>query len=143
MKINIDDTRYLKAEDIKHKDILVIDSEGKWQDSATFKNEDGEPSREFRVNLKLPNGEVRNTSLRSTNVRLLGQSLGDESADWIGKEVRAWKTKSEKAKSGFVYLFVPIDWERDDTGEWIKPQERVSEHRGGVDYSQDSSDVAF
>ena len=123
-KINIDDTKYLKGEDINHKDIVVIASEGIWQDS-NFKDDEGNPQREFRIHFKLPNGETKSTTLRSTNVKFIGKAFGDETNDWIGKELRAWKTKSDKAKSGFVYLFVPTNWERDDTGEWVIPEAEV------------------
>ena len=129
MKINIDDTRYLKTEDIKHRDIVLIESEGVWQDS-NFKDEEGNPQSEFRIHFKLGNGEVRSTTLRSTNVKLLGKSLGVETKAWVGKELRAWKTKSEKAKAGFVFLFVPTDWERDDTGEWVIP------NKAGIEISK-------
>jgi len=124
MKINLSDEKYLNSEtDLKHKDVVVIATEGKWQASDTFKDDEGNPSREFRIDFKLPNGEIRNTTLRSTNVKLIGKVIGDETANWIGKELRAWKTKSEKAKAGFVFLFVPTDWDRDDTGEWVVPDE--------------------
>lgn len=123
MKIQINDTRYLdNATDVSHKAILTIDSEGKWQESQRFKKEDGSPQNEFRINLRLPNGDVRNTTLNWMNVKLLVSAFGDETSTWVNREVRAWKTKSEKAKSGFIYLYVPTDWERDDTGEWIKPE---------------------
>src|SRR3990167_5665281 len=119
MKINLDDTRFLNSqEDVNHRDIVTIDSEGKWQES-NFKDEDGNPQNEFRINFVLESGETRSTTLRSTNVRLLGGAFGDETKEWIGKKVRALKTKSEKAKAGYVFVFAPVDYERDDTGEWI------------------------
>jgi len=123
MKINIDDTAFINNEsDMKHKDIVVIETEGKWQESMRFKKEDGTPQNEFKINFKLKNGEVKNTTLNWTNVKLLVTSFGDETSAWIGKELRAWKTKSEKAKLGYSYLYVPSDWNRDDTGEWIMPE---------------------
>jgi hypothetical protein len=125
MKINIDDTKFLTSDDISHKDILVIESEGKWQESARFKKEDGTPQNEFRINFKISSGEVRNTTLSWTNVKLLVKAFSDETSDWVGKEIRAWKTKSEKAKSGFTFVYVPVDWERDDTGEWIIPDTKI------------------
>lgn len=137
MKINIDDTKFLKTEDIKHKDVVKVESEGVWQDS-NFKDEDGNPQREFRIHFKLGNGETRSTTLRSTNVRLLGKAMGDETRDWVGKELRAWKTKSEKAKAGYVFIYVPTDWERDDTGEWIIPQNEQSVEE--VSYPQGEPD---
>ena len=126
MKINLSDEKYLNSEtDLKHKDTVIIATEGKWQASDTFKDDEGNPSREFRIDFKLPNGEIRNTTLRSTNVKLIGKVFGDETKNWIGKELKAFKTKSEKAKAGFVFLYVPTDWDRDDTGEWIIPNETL------------------
>lgn len=123
MKINIDDTKFMKKdEDIKHKDIVTISSEGLWETSEKFKKEDGTPSNMFKINLRLANGEDRSTTLNWTNVKLLVQAFGDDTITWIGKEIRAWKTKSEKAKGGFTFLYVPIDWNRDDTGEWQMPE---------------------
>jgi len=122
MKININNTKFInKEEDIKHKDIVTLMSEGVWEDSA-FKKEDGSATKQFIINVKLSNGEERSTSLNWTNVKLLVSAFGDETTSWINKEVRAWKTKSEKAKTGFIYVYVPTDWDRDDTGEWIIPQ---------------------
>lgn len=144
MKISINDTKFLdNATDVSHKAVLTIESEGKWQESLRFKKEDGSPQNEFRINLKLPNGDVRNTTLNWTNVKLLVSAFGDETITWVGKEVRAWKTKSEKARSGFTYLYVPTDWERDDTGEWIKPQveQAVDEKISPGDENIDLSDI--
>jgi len=121
MKIDTNMAKFLdNSVDIVHKDILTIDSEGKWQQSIRFKKEDGTPTNEFRINLKLKNGEIRNTTFNWTNVKMLVEAFGDETAEWVGREVRAWKTKSEKAKIGYSFLFAPIDWSRDDTGEWEK-----------------------
>src|SRR3990167_9002888 len=139
MKINIDDTKFIGAEDVKHRDVVVIESEGIWQDS-NFKDEDGNPQKEFRIHFKLGNGETRSTTLRSSNVKLIGKSFGTETKDWIGKELRAFKTKNEKAKAGFVFLYVPTDWDRDDTGEWVVPEgsqesaERVTTDGDGIPF---------
>ena len=133
MKINLDDTRFLNSqEDVNHRDIVTIDSEGKWQES-NFKDEDGNPQNEFRINFVLESGETRSTTLRSTNVRLLGGAFGDETKEWIGKKVRAWKTKSEKAKAGYVFVFAPVDYERDDTGEWIIPKKEEVDDTESID----------
>ncbi len=118
-KININQTKFLnKDKDIVHKDILTIANEAVWEDSARFKRPDGTPQSQFNIEFTLKNGDLRETALNWTNVKLLVTAFGDDSVSWIGKEVRAWKTKSEKAKSGFSYVFVPIDWTRDDMGEW-------------------------
>lgn len=119
MKININNTRFLNTEeDIKHKDVVTLVDGGMWEESTRFKKKDGTPSNSFKINIKLTNGEIRQATLNWTNVKLLVKAFSDESDNWIGKEVRAWKTKSEKAKSGFVFVFVPTDWVRNDIGEW-------------------------
>lgn len=123
MKININDTKFLDKEaDIKHKDIVTLLTEGVWEESVKFKKDDGTPSNQFNIKLKLGNGEERSTILSWANVKLLVKAFGDETASWVDKEVRAWKTKSEKAKTGFVFVYVPTDWDRDDTGEWVIPE---------------------
>jgi hypothetical protein len=134
MKISINDTKYVdNASDVKHKDIVTIASEGKWEESS-FKKEDGSPQNVFKVNLKLQNGELRNATLNWTNVKILVTVFGEETETWVGKEVRAWKTKSDKAKLGFTFLYVPTDWNRDDTGEWIKPEAETQESpKAGVE----------
>lgn len=121
MKIDMNSTKFLdNATDVKHKDVVTIASEGKWQESNRFKKEDGTPTNEFRVNLKLANGDIRNTTLNWTNVKMLVSGFGDETANWVGKEVKAWKTASERAKAGYTFLFAPLTWERDETGIWTK-----------------------
>lgn len=121
-KINISDNKFLdKEKDIKHKDVVTIATEGHWEQSTKFKKEDGTPANQFEISLTLSNGESRDTIFSLANLKLLGKAFGDETADWIGKEVRAWKTKSEKANTGYVYVYAPLDWDRDDTGEWVIP----------------------
>lgn len=121
MKININNEKFLdKEKDIKHKDTVTLASEGIWEDSKNYKKEDGTPNKQFNINIKLNNEEIRSTTISFANIKLLVMAFGDETESWVGKEVRAWKTKSEKAKTGYVYVYVPIDWDRDDTGEWIK-----------------------
>ena len=135
MKINIDDTKFMKKdEDIKHKDVVTVASEGVWEESERFKKDDGTPSKMFKIHFKLANGEDRSTTLNWTNVKLLVEAFGDDTLDWIGKEVRAWKTKSEKEKGGFTLLYVPTDWNSDDTGEWIIPENsQVSKKNDDID----------
>lgn len=121
-KININDNKFLnKEEDLKHKDVVTIADEGNWEQSTKFKKDDGTPANQFAITIKLANGENRSTIFSLANLKLLGKAFGDDTADWVGKEVRAWKTKSEKAVTGWVYIYAPIDYDRDDTGEWVIP----------------------
>jgi len=122
--IKINDTKYLNREtEIKHKDIIVLENEGAWEESDNFKKPDGTPSNQFSILIRLSNGDIRSTIFNWTNVKLLAKAFGNDSANWVGKELRAWKTKSEKAKSGYSFMYVPTDWERNDIGEWIVPGE--------------------
>lgn len=119
MKININNTKFLNTtEDLKHKDTVTLVDGGRWEESTRFKKKDGTPSNSFKIKLKLINNEVREATLNWGNVKLLVKAFGDESENWVEKEVRAWKTKSEKAKTGFTFIFVPIDWTRNDMGVW-------------------------
>lgn len=122
MKLEINNTKFLnKKDEINHKDVVTISSEGQWIESKTFKKEDGSVSNQFDINITLPDGEERSTTLNWSNIKLLALAYGKETKEWVGKKVKAWKTKSEKAKLGFTYVYVPTDWERDETGEWIIP----------------------
>lgn len=123
MKININNTKFLNKEtDIKHKDIVTIASEGAWEVSSIYKKEDGTPSNQFEITIKLENEEVRGTVLSYKNLSTLVSIWGDETSLWVGKKLRAWKTSSDRAKLGYTYFYVPTDWTRDDTGEWIIPE---------------------
>ncbi len=143
MKLNLNQEKFLdKEKDIKHKDIVEFVTEGEWTESRRYKKEDGTPSNQFDINIKLANGEIRSTSLGWNNLKLLGEAWGDETSSWIGKQVRAWKTKSERAKTGFIFVFAPISWDRDDTGEWIVPEgERKSEEQSLEESAPDEDDI--
>lgn len=138
MKITINNTKYLNKEtDIKHKDIVTLATEGQWEESQTFKKDDGTPANQFAITIKLDNGEERGTILSWANVKLLVSAFGDETSEWVGKKLRAWKTKSEKAKTGYIYLYAPVEWDRDDTGEWVKngqENQSVDEDEPFVDF---------
>lgn len=122
MKITVNTTKFLDTKnDIKHKDIITFLDEGNWEESTKFKKEDGTPSNSFKIKIELSNMGARTATLNWTNLKLLVSAWGDDTKEWIGKTARAWKTKSEKAKAGFTFYFVPVDWDRDDTGEWIIP----------------------
>lgn len=112
-------------------------TEGQWEESQKFKKEDGSPSNNFNITIKLDNGEERGTILSWLNVKLLVSELGDETSEWVGQKLRAWKTKSEKAKIGYTYFYVPVGWDRDDTGEWVKngqENQSVDEDEPFVDF---------
>lgn len=122
-KINLNSNKFLDKEvDIKHKDIVTIATEGEWNQSTKYTKDDGTPSNQFEITITLANGENRDTIFSMANLKLLAKVFGEDTSSWVGQQVRAWKTKSEKAVTGFVYFYAPISWERDDTGEWVIPE---------------------
>jgi len=96
--------------------------------------------------IKLTNEEVREATLNWGNIKLLVNAFGDDTDTWIDKEVRAWKTKSEKAKTGFVFVFVPTDWTRNDMGVWEDAEgneinvEEVKTAPSGTERDEDDAD---
>lgn len=132
--INVNKTKFLDREkEIKHKDVIEFATEGGWKNSAKYTKEDGSPSQQFEIDVKLDNGEIRCTVLNWANIKLLVTAFGEATEGWVGKKVRAWKTKSEKAKLGYIFAYVPTDWERDDTGEWIIPEKESQAPNEKVD----------
>ena len=105
MKINLDDTKFLGKDDVQHKSVLMIQSEGVWQDS-NFKDEDGNPQKEFRIHFQLGNGETRSTSLRSSNVSYLVQSLETKQKSGLVKKLELGKQRV-KRPSLVSCLFTP------------------------------------
>lgn len=119
MKINLNSTKFLNnATDIKHKDIITLVDGGRWEESTRFKKKDGTPSNSFKINIKLTNDEVRDATLNWKNVKLLVHAFGDETDLWADKKVMAWKTASENAKLGYVFIFAPIGYKRNEMMEW-------------------------
>ena len=109
---------FLKEGDLKHKEEITILDAGKWTKSKKFTKEDGTPTEQFEITVRLPNGEDRTVTFSWTTLKNLAPVFGEDSEDWIGKKVRAWRTASTKAKSGFTWVFAPVEWIRDDMGVW-------------------------
>lgn len=129
--------KFIKSDEINHKDIVTINTEGGWEESERFTKDDGTPANQFNIELELPNGEVRSANFNMAQLGILAKAFGKDSAGWVGKQVRAWKTVSAKAKAGFIYLYAPVDWTRDDTGEWVVPAAPVSEAPTTLDTAPD------
>lgn len=94
-------------EDINNGDIVTIQDEGK-----VITGEYGDRSV---FNIKTKNGE-RLLSFNQTTMNYIIDALGDETAQWIGKEVKVWIVKSNVGGKmrDVVYLTAP-DWvERED-----------------------------
>lgn len=77
---------YLKSDDVKQGDKVVIITEGEWVSSAKYTYPDGTPRKDFL--LKVDHGGVeKDFRLNATNKKALVKAYGEETAEWVGKIV--------------------------------------------------------
>lgn len=85
-----DQSRHLKAKDLKGREIAVAISE---VTSDEFDSRDGGKERLGVVFFK---GGVKGLVLNKTNVRYLIDQFGQDSDDWLGKEVVLYSVSTQK-----------------------------------------------
>ncbi len=69
------------------------------------------------------NGE-KNYPINQKSINILIEAFGDDSKDWVGKEVNVLTLKGTFAgKRGIASYLVTEGWVLDDWGELVKPQE--------------------
>ncbi len=78
---------YLKTENIKQNDIITILNEGELVASSRFTYNNGEPRKDFILKVKHNDSEC-DVRINATNKKVLVAAFGDESKDWIGKQVK-------------------------------------------------------
>ncbi len=102
----------IKGEDINDGDTVVIKSEGEWIE--------GQYGEQFVIKVETKNGE-KNVNFNRTTLNILHDEYGDETSEWIGKEV---VIKTQKKVIGGrkveVYYFVTPEWEFNEYGELEK-----------------------
>lgn len=95
--------------DIKDQSIIKFTTEGEWKESAKFTNADGTPKSQFQIKVLTPeNGELLLTLNKNSFNRMIDE-FGDDTANWVGKEVRA-HVKEENVAGEFrnvIYLTHP------------------------------------
>lgn len=103
---------FKKGEDFKDGDILTIANEGK-QIEGQFGVQDV-----FLVKLK--DETEGNVNFNQTTINNLIDGYGEDSINWIGKEIKVWMIKmSVQGKIKSVYFFLHPDSVLDDeTGEF-------------------------
>jgi len=104
-----------KGEDIKDGDRVIIANEGKRQT--------GEFGPQDIFLVKLQDGREGNVSINQTSINNLIDAFGDDSLNWIGKQVKIMVVKQNvQGKIRPVYYFLHPDTELDDeSGEFIIP----------------------
>lgn len=110
-----------KGEDIKDGDIVEIANEGK-QIEGKFGTQD-------IFLIKLKNGEEGNVALNTTSINNLIESFGEDSVNWVGKELKVMVIKqSIGGKLASVYYFLhPETVLDDDSGEFIIPSSTLKD----------------
>ena len=103
---------FKKGEDIKDGDTATIANEGK--------QEEGQFGTQNLFLIKLPNEEEGQVSFNQTSLNNLIDAYGDDSKNWIGKEVKVFMIKmSVSGKIRSVYFFLhPASVLDDETGEF-------------------------
>ena len=104
-----------KGEDIKDGDKVEIASEGK--------QISGEYGLQDIFLIKLQDGNEGNVGFNQTSINNLIDAFGDDSINWIGKEVKVMVVKQNvQGKIRPVYYFLHPDTILDDeSGEFIIP----------------------
>lgn len=117
MQITIpkDTSKFLDKEAIKHKSLLTITSEGYEREEDSF-DKKSKVLKQY-IGVKLENGDEGDLPLNNTSLKNIYKEFGTETKDWIGKQVRAWETKTN---AGDMYFILnTLNFIRDDRGEFI------------------------
>ena len=83
---------YLKMEDVTTGDRITISAVGDWIESTMYKYDDGNPKVDF-ITKAMFKGEEKSIRINKTNRTTLQEAYGDDTAEWIGKEVILTKEK--------------------------------------------------
>lgn len=76
--------KFLKVADCKAGDVIKFLDEGVWEESRSFKNDDGTPKHQCQFQIEHA-GEEKTITLNKTNREALIASWGRDTAKWIGK----------------------------------------------------------
>lgn len=109
-----------KGEDYKDRDLITILNEGETVDS-TFG-----PGSVFKV--RVPNNEERAFRFNKTSINNMIDAFGDDSKEWIGKQVKVWLIlQNVQGKMVKVAYVSHPDADIDDEGNFTLPAGTKSE----------------
>lgn len=106
-----------KGEDIENGERVKFNNEGEWTT--------GQFGDQFVIEIETKNGE-KNVNLNQTNLNILHDEFGGDSAEWVGKEViiRA-KKDTVGGRKVDIYYFVTPEWDFDEYRELAKKGEEI------------------
>lgn len=109
-----------KGEDIKSGDAVTIKNEGMWVT--------GQFGDQFTIKIETPKGDEKNVNFNQTTINILHDEFGDDTANWIGKEVIIRVKKDVVAnKKVDIYYFVTENWNFDEYRELVNTNEKDEE----------------
>jgi len=91
---------WLKPEDVNDGDKITIKTEAKWQPNERYGGD------QLVCEIELSNGETKTANINKTSGTWLVAQYGEDSVDWVGKEVPVVKVKQNvQGKMIFVVYF--------------------------------------
>ena len=101
------ESNWLKAKDIEGKSVRVVISE---VGSVQFEAKNDKPAQ-HKATIKFK-GKDKGVVLNSTNTKALIGAYGEESDNWIGKEI-GLTTKDYETGPGIVVIILDVKYEAD------------------------------
>jgi len=83
---------FLKTVDVSNGDRIIIKEEGAWVESTMYKYDDGAAKVDF-ISKAEYKGEEVSIRINKTNRTTLQEAYGNDTAEWIGKQVILTKEK--------------------------------------------------
>jgi len=77
---------FLTPDDADDGDVLIITQKPELVETQ-WKHKDGTPKKRYRIAVKLPNGEVKPTTLNNTSSNALLDIFGPDEDKWLEKEI--------------------------------------------------------
>ena len=123
MRIDIP-TNFVKAGiNIKDGDIVKLLDEGKWD---TMTGQDGKTKQVLKFEMKLADGETKTYTMNNTTIRNLTQEWGQDSKDWMRKELKVHLlAQMAFGKMIKVLILTPPDWKEATMEESNLPEEEI------------------
>ena len=120
------------GKDFKDQDVLAIVTSGDEIESEF----NGKPRKQMIFKVRIPAGVEKNLAFNQTSMNNLIDAYGDDTDEWVGKNIKAWVVKAMiggELKT-IPYLAAP-DWEMDEKGHFYGPSIQVDE--GKIDEAPD------
>ena len=126
---------YVKVnKNIKNGDIVKLLDEGKYE----TKEIGGERKKLLKFDMELADGSGKIYTMNKTTQQNLIEAWGQDSKEWIGKELKAWvKQQMSFGKEIDVLILTPKDWEKstmEGQGPIVGEEKEVQVEEGDQSY---------